>query len=235
MPPKPTNTEDRRWVLFSRIVGAPGMHEAIVDIEPGGPIPRQLEQVEVMPVAEHKTALRDLEDSFKERVREALLGEKGRRIAAEAAYLDFEPTGEFDLLEEPLRMTWEGNTAAGIEAALAVLKPNGAEEVGDGVGAGVPQSKGSAGRSSEVKASAPAEGLFTASVDSVTTEQGAEGEEQVEAAAPNVLTPDEARLLVDASFGEAIDRPDALYDLVKRLGDWADSTQPRSETTKEGA
>jgi hypothetical protein len=52
-----------------------------------------------------------------------LLGDEARRVAGEAAYLDFDPTGDFDLLDEPLRMTWEGNTAAGLEAAInSVMK-----------------------------------------------------------------------------------------------------------------
>jgi len=64
-------------------------------------------------------ALPKLHDHWLSQLSECLLGDQDvMRIAGKAAYEDFDPTGDWDLLEEPLRMTWEGNTAAGIEAAL---------------------------------------------------------------------------------------------------------------------
>lgn len=53
-----------------------------------------------------------------EQLRGELEGDEARKTAGAAAYMDFDPTGDFDLLEEPLRMSWEGSTVAGMQAAL---------------------------------------------------------------------------------------------------------------------
>lgn len=58
------------------------------------------------------------EQHFKEAF-ELLLGEEMRRVAGQAAYLDFDPVGDFDLLEEPRRMSWEGNAMAAVRAAIS--------------------------------------------------------------------------------------------------------------------
>ncbi len=77
--------------------------------------------------AEAREALKDamplLYEQFEEEVRERLLSDEAQRVAGRAAFEDFDPTGDFDLLEEPLQMSWEGNTAAGIEAALDSTLP----------------------------------------------------------------------------------------------------------------
>lgn len=54
-------------------------------------------------------------------LRRELLGDEARETAGRAAYLDFDPDGDWDTLDHPLQMTWEGNTAAGIIAALDSL------------------------------------------------------------------------------------------------------------------
>jgi hypothetical protein len=64
-----------------------------------------------------------LYEQFEEEVRERLLSKEARRIAGKAAFEAFDPTGDFDLLEEALQMAWEGNTAAGIEALLDFTLP----------------------------------------------------------------------------------------------------------------
>lgn len=63
-------------------------------------------------------ALPSLREQFLAEVREKLLGDEVRAVAGEAAYKDFAPEEDFDLLNEVTRISWEGNTAAGIEAAL---------------------------------------------------------------------------------------------------------------------
>lgn len=65
-----------------------------------------------------RAALPIEEEAWLEKCQELLLAEETRELAGKAAYLDFEPDGDWDSLPENLRMTWEGNTAAGIEAAL---------------------------------------------------------------------------------------------------------------------
>jgi hypothetical protein len=60
--PSPHSQVERRWTLFSRMVGAPGpMQEPVVDVRRDGPIPARFEEVEVMPVSDHEAREAELE------------------------------------------------------------------------------------------------------------------------------------------------------------------------------